>query len=230
MRRFGRPMIGRSLAFVVSVGWLLASARTVDAQRNGRAVATADDEARALYDAGVMAYGNGRFGEALERFQRAYELSHRPALLFNVASCQDRLRQDARAVESYRAYLEAQPDAENRGFVEERIRFLEGTTSASRAPTASPEPVATPGATVPTPAVAASQAGVVAVPADGTDATTPRDTHDRPLYKKWWLWTIVGTVVVAAVAVPIAVTRSGNEPPPLETGSTGSVVFTLGAR
>ncbi len=32
-----------------------------------------------------------------------------------------------------------------------------------------------------------------------------------PVYKKWWLWTIVGAVVVAAVVVPVAVIEGSSD-------------------
>ena len=226
MNRLEKRAFGRSRAFALALGLLSASARPVEAQREGRPTATADDEARALYDAGVMAYSNGRFADALGRFDEAYRLSHRPALLFNIASCEDRLRRDRDALDDYRRYLEAVPDAGNRPFVEERIRFLESAVSAAPAPAASAAPVAT----VPTPTETADRAVVVADSTSAPDSVRRDGPNDRPLYKKWWLWTIVGTVVVAAIAVPIAVTQSGSQSAPLETGSTGSVVFTLGAR
>ena len=49
-----------------------------------------DDEARAIYQAGLVAYENGRFDEALRHFQSSYALSGRPELLYNIATAAER--------------------------------------------------------------------------------------------------------------------------------------------
>lgn len=83
-----------------------------------------DEEARALYSAGEIAYNEGRFQSALDYFQRAYELSSRPALLFNVGSAAERVRQDDVALAAFERYLAELPDAPNRAAVEARIQIL----------------------------------------------------------------------------------------------------------
>lgn len=87
--------------------------------------ASDDAEARSLFEAGAEAFSNGRFERALEYFERSYELSHRPELLFNIGTAADRLRLDARALAAFEAYLEAAPDAENAAMVRARIAALE---------------------------------------------------------------------------------------------------------
>ena len=96
----------------------------------GEAQAARDAEARALFDAAQVALSNGELERALEYFQRAYELSHRPELLFNVASMQDRLRMDAEALESYRAYLATEGNAERAAYAQGRVRALEASGGA----------------------------------------------------------------------------------------------------
>jgi tetratricopeptide (TPR) repeat protein len=88
------------------------------------------DEARAAFEAGQIAYGAGRFAEALSYFERAYELTEEPDLLYNVATVHDRLRHDEEALAAYRAYLEARPDAPDRPNIEARIRVLEEAIAA----------------------------------------------------------------------------------------------------
>ncbi len=100
---------------------------TVDAEENGL-----DEEARIVYEAGVVAYQEQRFDNALEYFQRAHELSGRPQMLFNIGLVADRLRRDELAVESYEAFLHELPDAANRGEVEERLRLLRAGLEAQR--------------------------------------------------------------------------------------------------
>lgn len=83
-----------------------------------------DEEARALYSAGEIAYNEGRFQSALDYFQRAYELSSRPALLFNIGSAAERVRQDDVALAAFERYLAEMPEAPNRPAVEARIQIL----------------------------------------------------------------------------------------------------------
>ena len=85
----------------------------------------ADDEARSLFHAGESAFAEGRYEVALEHFQAAYDLSPRPELLFNIGNTADRLRREQDALDAYRRYLEARPDAENRAQVEARIEIIE---------------------------------------------------------------------------------------------------------
>ena len=84
-----------------------------------------DHEARQLFEAGEVAFADGRFENALRRFKDAYELSPRPQLLFNIGASAERLRRDEEALDAYQAYLEAMPDAPNRAQVEARIDVIE---------------------------------------------------------------------------------------------------------
>ncbi len=89
-----------------------------------------DTEARALYDAGAVAFSEGRFEEAYERFLRSYELSERPELLYNVAAAADRAGRDREALTNYQGYLVGVPDAENRAYVEARVAVLDARIRA----------------------------------------------------------------------------------------------------
>lgn len=89
-------------------------------------------EARALFHRAVEAFDEGDFQSALDRFERSYELSQRPVLLYNIGSAADRLRNDERAISAFRAYLEALPDADNAASVRARLTHLEATVSTQR--------------------------------------------------------------------------------------------------
>lgn len=70
---------------------------------------------------------------------------------------------------------------------------------------------------------------VVLLPSTTVAQTSPTDDAPSrvPLRRRWWLWTVVGVVVVAAVAVPLAV-RTPD--PRYESGTSGGVIFALGSR
>lgn len=97
---------------------------------------SADREARALFDAGSVAFGEGRYESAIRHFENAYALSPRPGMLFNLATTYDRLHRETEALDHFRRYLEAIPNASNRDEAEARIRALEA--SAASAPATSP--------------------------------------------------------------------------------------------
>lgn len=88
---------------------------------------SADEEARTLFAQGRAAYDAGRWSEAVAAFRRAYLLSGRPALLYNVGQSELRLAHNPLALEAFEGYLRhATPDDSRRAEVEERVRVLRG--------------------------------------------------------------------------------------------------------
>ena len=162
-------------------------------------VATADDrEARRQFEAGAEAFEEGLYESALACFQKAYDLSPRPVLLFNIAKTEDKLDRKREARDHYKRFLAAVPDTANRTQVERRIDEL-NTEIAREPPPAVPTPEQTARASEPEPTSSA------ALPAEG-----PR--NDERIHKKWWFWTGIGAVVAAGVAVGVVMaTRGGSE-------------------
>lgn len=99
---------------------LLCAARAT-AQEESSA---ADEEARMRFEAGSLAYEQGRYEAALNDFRQAYDLSHRPVLLFNIGAAAQNLRRDREALEAFERYLRDLPDAPNRAAVEARVAIL----------------------------------------------------------------------------------------------------------
>lgn len=93
-----------------------------------------DEAARLTFQEGQQAFLSGDYETALTRFRQAYELSQRPLLLYNIAQSLDRLRRDEETVTALERYLEAVPDAENRGEVEARIRVLRAAIERNAPP------------------------------------------------------------------------------------------------
>ena len=124
------------------MGRALASLLLLAASSASTAHAQATFDARAEFGLATRAYEEGRFEDALGHFERCYEMTGEPDLLYNIATVQDRLRQDEAALASFRAYLEARPRAEDRAAVEARIRALEA--ALTRAPEPATEDAAAP--------------------------------------------------------------------------------------
>jgi tetratricopeptide (TPR) repeat protein len=159
---------------------------------------TTDHDARVAFESGHLAFAEGRYDDALVDFTRAYELSHRAELLYNIGLAADRLRRDAEAIEAFEAYLAALPEAENRAEVQRRLRALRDAVAAETA-------------------VEVDVAEALVTPPPAVVAPT-----SRPVYEEWWLWTLVGCAVVAAVAIPVGIAAgSHTETEPYVTGHVG---------
>lgn len=88
--------------------------------------------AKEAFDLGTRAYGEGEFETALASFERAYELTGSPDLLYNIATVSDRMRRDEDALRAYEGYLEARPKSSDREHVESRIAVLRDAIAARR--------------------------------------------------------------------------------------------------
>jgi len=90
------------------------------------------NQAKKAFAAGTRAYANGEFKSALGSFQRAYELTGSPDLLYNIATVSDRMRRDEEALAAYEGYLEARPKSVDREHVESRIDVLRAAIEARK--------------------------------------------------------------------------------------------------
>ncbi|MBA3455259.1 MAG: tetratricopeptide repeat protein [Deltaproteobacteria bacterium] len=163
-------------------------------------VAYADDpstrSAKRHFDRGQKLFNLGKFDEALEEYQQAYEAQEIPAFLFNIGQCYRNLGDYDAAIFSFKKYLKLEPDAENREQVEEYITELEaeqekGNSRRFKLDKKRDEPV-------------------------GTAA---------PIYKKWWFWTGIAVVGVAGGVGIYAATRADPAGPPTTTLGHPPIVF-----
>lgn len=175
-----------------------------------------DEEARALYQAGRVAFDDGRFADALGYFERAHELSGRPQLLFNIASAADRLRRNAVALEHFEGYLEAVPDAHNRRSVEARIALLRDALAHGQEHGTAEDPERT---EVPTPEETA-RAGMEEPVTEPVEPTTGGSRTGL------WVGIGVGAAVLVGVAVVLAVVLR-NPDPDYQPSEEGILVFAL---
>jgi tetratricopeptide (TPR) repeat protein len=152
-------------------------------------VARADDKAKArvAFKSATQHFRLAEYEAALSDFKDAYRNFADPTFLYNIAQCERQLGRKEEAVRTYRNYLAEVPDSPKRPEIEAHITKLEAAISeeraaadAQRAQKAEPAPALTP--------------AVVAAP--------PAPPPKQPLYKKWWLWTIVG---VGAVGIGLGV-------------------------
>jgi len=98
-----------------------------EGQEGSEETSATDEEARLVFQAGTVAFEDGRFAEALDRFRTAYELSGRTQLLYNIGVSADRLRRDEEALAAFEQFLaESSADAEGVRDAEARVEILRG--------------------------------------------------------------------------------------------------------
>ncbi|HZS40562.1 MAG TPA: hypothetical protein VFF06_27205 [Polyangia bacterium] len=172
-------------------------------------------EAKRHYERGLAHYNLREYLNAIDEFQSAYRYKPDPVFLYNLGQAHRLANDPEHALYFYRAYLRNLPDAENRAEVEQRIVDLE-RLQRDRATIAKP----------PDQTIALKPA--VAKPAEPPPAapvvleTTPRapaPAPSKPVYERWWFWTVGGVVVAgAAVGLGVGLTQRGSNHPPSYPG------------
>lgn len=91
--------------------------------------ASADDPAtraaRRHFERGEKLFALGRFDEALEQYQNAFDAKPLPGFLYNIGQCYRNLGDYEQAIFSFKKYLKLEPEAENRDAVTQLIEDLE---------------------------------------------------------------------------------------------------------
>ena len=165
--------------------------------------AHADDDAtmrvaKKAFERGEKLFALGKFAEALAQYQRAYDAKPLPGLLFNIGQCHRNLGDYEAAIFSFKKYLKAAPEADNRDQVEEYIVDLEAEQEKANS----------------------QRFGLT--DRDRRRDEAPPPPAASPIYTRWWFWT--GIVVVGAaggVGIYAATRRDGAPATDL-----GNIVFT----
>lgn len=89
-------------------------------------------EMRQHYEKATRAYDVEKYGEAVDEYQKAYEIGGDPAMLYNVAQAYRLNKQLPDALHFYRRYLQRSPNARNREDVEHKISDLEQAIEAKK--------------------------------------------------------------------------------------------------
>jgi tetratricopeptide (TPR) repeat protein len=138
-------------------GLLLAAALVLlsaAARAEGQQITPAQKQEMKLhYERATRAYDVGKYQEAIEEYQKAYEIGGDPPMLYNIGQAFRLSDQPAEAVRFYRRYLLRSPNARNREDVERKISDLERTIEEHKraAAVAPPPPPPSPAPTTPPP-------------------------------------------------------------------------------
>ncbi|MBV8760248.1 MAG: tetratricopeptide repeat protein [Deltaproteobacteria bacterium] len=164
-------------------------------------IALADDPAtrasKRHFDRGEKLFALGKFDEALDEYQKAFDAKPIPDFLFNIGQCYRNLGDYQQAIFSFKKYLKLEPDASDKEKVEKLIDELEekqergeGQRLVGKTEKEPPPP-------------------------------PPPAAESTPFYKKWWFWTGVA-VVGAGTGVGVYEATKGGAP-----GTTlGNITFT----
>lgn len=161
-------------------------------------------DAKRAFISGMKHFDLGEYQQALDDFKNGYRAKEDPVFLYNIAQCYRLLDLPQDAIRYYRLYLNRAPDAQNRGEIEQRIQTLQARTAKAQVAT---PPQQNPGVA---PAPVAPHAKVAEQPTLSTTTAAPQ-RGGTPVYKKWWLWTIVGVAAAGVgVGLGIVLTRGSS--------------------
>lgn len=136
----------------------------------------------------------GQLADALDEYHAAYTIQHVPTLLFNIARLNHKLGRLKEAASVYEAYLRLGTGTEP-SLKEKAKEYLGQIPPQNEPPSSPPNPPPEPPTAPPD---LQSQLSSFKPPPAAPSA------DPLPIYKRWWLWTVVGAVVLGgtiAVAV-----------------------------
>jgi tetratricopeptide (TPR) repeat protein len=84
-----------------------------------------DQAARDAYKIGRAAYEAGDYQIAYDKFKESFQLSHEPALLYNISSALQGLKRPHEAAEALRSFIRLSPNDPDRENIDKRIATLE---------------------------------------------------------------------------------------------------------
>lgn len=173
----------------------------------GVATASADErsqKAKAAYESGMAHFTLDEYDEAIKDFQDAFLAKPDPVFLYNIGQAARLGNHPELAIRYYEKYLKAADNPPNAQQVREHIAVLEKVVQ-QQAAAKSANPT---GALPPESEQSRSKHEPSHVTAPATvnlNAPPPGPEPETPVYKKWWLWTAVGGVIVAGGVIAIAV-------------------------
>src|SRR4029453_9225134 len=137
------PLIHLTLGVLLLVAPRSAVAQMTQAQK---------DEVKLHYQRATRAYDLQKYLEAIDEYQKAYEISGDPPMLYNNAPAYRLADQPAEAARYYRRFLQRMPNARNREDVERKIADQEKIAEQRKKPEP-PPPQQPPPPTKPPPIV-----------------------------------------------------------------------------
>jgi tetratricopeptide (TPR) repeat protein len=151
---------------IVRLVFLLAFVFVGAGARPAHADDPATRAARRHFERGEKLFALGKFDEALDEYQKAFDAKPIPDFLFNIGQCYRNLGDYDQAIFSFKKYLKLEPEAPNKEAVEALIADLENKKqhAVGKSLVERPRP--------------------------------PPTAQSTPFYKKWWFAVGVTALVV----------------------------------
>ena len=153
------------------------------------------------YQQATRAYDLGKYQEAVDEYQKVYEIDGDPVMLYNIAQAYRLNDQPQESIHFYRRYLQRSPEARNKEDVERKItameKLIEERRKAAAAVAPPPPKTEVKPVAVPEPATPAPVAPPVVVAPPPPPPPPPPSTTRRIVG-----WSMVG-VGAASIAVAI---------------------------
>lgn len=202
MTRLFRPFA--TLLFALAA--IVATGRAAQAQLTPQQ----KQEIHQHYDRATRAYDLGKYPEAIEEYQKVYEIDGDPVMLYNIAQAYRLNEQPQDAIHFYRRYLQRAPEARNREDVERKIAAQEKVIEEKRKAAAAvqpppPPPVKTAPKPVEIPVTPTPPAPPPVVTAPVAPPPEPPSTTRRIIG-----WSMIGAGVASDVVAVIEGIRAKN--------------------
>jgi tetratricopeptide (TPR) repeat protein len=178
------------LLALVAVGLVLLASRSVQAMQ---LTPGQKAEMKAHYEKATRAYDLGKYQEAVDEYQKAYEIGGDPPMLYNIGQAYRLNDQPTEAIRFYRRYLQRSPNARNREDVERKITDLEKLIDERRKAAAAVTPPPAP--TTPTPPVKITPPPVTPPPPQPIVPPPPPPEPSRA--RQVLGWSMIGAGVIA---------------------------------
>jgi hypothetical protein len=187
---------------------------------------------RQLYDRATRAYDVGKYAEAIDFYQKAYEIGGDPPMLYNIAQSYRLNDQPADAVRFYKRYLQRAQNPRNKDDVEKKIAELEKVVEERKktAPPPPPAPVTpvTPAPATPPPApvqpnppsTTPGESGTTTPGESTTPATPPTPVEAEGAGTRRIVgWSLVGVGAAAGIGAVVAGLIAKNKSDKVTNGS-----------
>ena len=188
----------------------------------GGPIARADEEsdraakAKLHYETGMAHFNLEEWDQAIEEWQAGYRNKPLPEFMYNIAQAYRKSKRPERALQFYKSYLRLEPNAPNKDEVERHIVEANQDIEQQKKAGATRPPNTQPSQPQQSPSAGAQSNTLV----------TQAPKRHQPVYKKWWLWTIVGVAVVGAgVGIGLGVAHANTVSYPTGSSSDGTFRF-----
>ncbi len=155
-----------------------------------------------LFEHAKAQSAQGNLPEALRLYKAAYEVRADPRLLFSIGRVLHKQGQMAAAAGYYQQFIDSgiQDEAQK-----QKVReYLKQVRAAQAQGTGAAKPQPGNGAPLLPTNSSSAEPTAAAEAVQLTSPTPETPAASKPVYKKWWFWTIMGTVAAAAIAGGVA--------------------------